>query len=288
MHISFTCGAIDYSQGIYQILLLADRERVDAYRLAIGRVVTAGDIVADLGCGSGCLGRLAVEAGATKVVMIDSEPRMLELARSLNQILVPGADIEYILGDAREVKYREKFDVVVSEIIGSLGDDEGMSEILWEFSRNNLRTEGLCCPQCVHVFGSPCQWTPEGKIDFFDDTSGRAFRGYHLEFNPKTIRLVGQSKQLFDIPGRGYPAAEYCWSHIFDSGRSDINAYAVWFKATLAEDVFLQSGPQSKMSSWGTAIIPIDNNLLRDGTAEYTFSLFSRSCRSCCSGLQLG
>ncbi len=277
MHISFSSDEIDYSQEIYQILLLADRERVDAYRTAIERTVKSGDVVADLGCGSGCLGRLAIAAGAAKVIMIDREPKMLNLARSLNQILAPGADIEYVLGDAREVISRYKFDVVVSEIIGSLGSDEGMGEILWKFSRNNLRSEGLCCPRHIQVFGGPCRWSPERKVDLFDDTSGGLFRGYHVEFNPKTLELAGKPKQLFEIPGRGHPTVKYRWTHRFGSEKKEMNAYAVWFKAVLAEDVVLQSGPKSKMSHWGTAVIPIDDHLLKNGTVALTFTLCSRS-----------
>ena len=59
-------------------MLLCDRDRTDRYRRAIGGAVDdfrrqngrAPDVL-DLGCGSGVLGLLSVEAGARKVVSVD-------------------------------------------------------------------------------------------------------------------------------------------------------------------------------------------------------------------------
>jgi predicted RNA methylase len=59
---------------------VADRIRLDRFQAAIARVINAGDRVADLGCGSGILGLLCLQAGAVRVYGIDSTP-MLEVAR---------------------------------------------------------------------------------------------------------------------------------------------------------------------------------------------------------------
>jgi predicted RNA methylase len=59
---------------------VGDRIRLDRFQAAIARVINAGDRVADLGCGSGILGLLCLQAGAVRVYGIDSTP-MLEVAR---------------------------------------------------------------------------------------------------------------------------------------------------------------------------------------------------------------
>src|SRR6185503_9679007 len=51
--------------------MLADRVRVDAYASAIRAVVKPGDLVLDLGTGTGILAFLACEAGARHVFAID-------------------------------------------------------------------------------------------------------------------------------------------------------------------------------------------------------------------------
>src|SRR5471032_1272785 len=61
---------------------VSDRARVDAFARAIASVVRPGDVVVDLGCGTGILGLLACRAGAARVYAIDSGS-MLDVARRL-------------------------------------------------------------------------------------------------------------------------------------------------------------------------------------------------------------
>ena len=50
---------------------VADAVRLERYQSAIGKLLAAGDVVADLGCGSGVLGFLCLHAGARHVFAID-------------------------------------------------------------------------------------------------------------------------------------------------------------------------------------------------------------------------
>ena len=59
---------------------VADHVRLERYESAVARVMGRGDLVADLGCGSGILGLLCLHAGAGRVFGIDSTA-MLEVAR---------------------------------------------------------------------------------------------------------------------------------------------------------------------------------------------------------------
>ncbi|MCA1812818.1 MAG: methyltransferase domain-containing protein [Halobacteriales archaeon] len=58
--------------GSYQHSLLRDAPRVEAYAKAIASVVRPGDVVADLGSGSGILGWLALQAGAARVHAVEA------------------------------------------------------------------------------------------------------------------------------------------------------------------------------------------------------------------------
>ena len=54
--------------------------KIDAYRRALKNLVRPDDVVIDMGCGTGLLGLLALEAGAAKVIAVDRGP-IIELAR---------------------------------------------------------------------------------------------------------------------------------------------------------------------------------------------------------------
>ena len=61
---------------------LADRARTALFRRAIKAVVRPGDVVLDLGSGTGVLGLLALKAGAARVYQVDESP-MIEVARGV-------------------------------------------------------------------------------------------------------------------------------------------------------------------------------------------------------------
>src|SRR2546423_14087521 len=62
--------------------LLADSVRTNAYAEAIGRVVRPGDVVLDLGSGSGVLAIMACRAGARKVFAVE-QGHMADVAAML-------------------------------------------------------------------------------------------------------------------------------------------------------------------------------------------------------------
>jgi type I protein arginine methyltransferase len=107
-------GLVD---GSYQHALLRDAARLDAYAAAIARVVRPGDVVADLGAGSGVLAFLAIRAGAAKVWAVEqhrSAAARLPALLARNGVAGMVAVVE---ADAARWTPPEPVDVVLCELM---------------------------------------------------------------------------------------------------------------------------------------------------------------------------
>ena len=82
---------------------LADASRISSYRAAITQVVRPGDVVVDLGSGTGILGLLACAAGAARVYAIDAGG-MAEPARAIARANGFGDRVTVIDGWSRHVE----------------------------------------------------------------------------------------------------------------------------------------------------------------------------------------
>ncbi len=126
---------LDYADLGVHAVLLADHVRVDAYRRAITSAVQPGMRVVDLGAGTGVLGRLAAQAGAS-VVMVEREKNLCTHMRLLNALLTPSADIDVVCANIEDITL-SPCDVVIYELIGGRLFDEGMARALHSFANHN-------------------------------------------------------------------------------------------------------------------------------------------------------
>lgn len=255
---------------LFQITCLADLQRVDAYRQAIPKIVRPGDIVADVGCGSGLLGRLCLAAGAGKVFMIDLKPKNILIARELNAYFCPNADIVPLNEDATTISLSQPVDLVVSELIGVLGDNELMSTILGAFCARNLKPDGRSCPNRVDVWGALCLWTPGAaqRAAHHSAMSTYAYPPgelrYHLETEWGRVHLAQDPVLLLSVDGRGVRHGDPVWSLPPLQGGAVANAFAVWFRAELVPGVTLDTGPGGDRTAWGIGIFEVPATVLAD------------------------
>jgi len=130
----------------FHALMLNDRIRMDAYAAAIARVVRPGMTVLDLGTGTGILARWALEAGAATVYGIEVNQALLaEAERALRAAGHTG--FQPVPGLSYDVLLPEPVDLVISEIIGNLGDNEDCLRILADARERFLKPGGLMLPQ---------------------------------------------------------------------------------------------------------------------------------------------
>lgn len=103
--------------GSFHHHLLRDSTRLHAYAKSIAASVRAGDVVADIGSGSGVLAFLAVKAGARRVFAIESNTHSYgALLRNVRHNGVVGLVVP-VLADGLAWSPPEPVDVVVCELM---------------------------------------------------------------------------------------------------------------------------------------------------------------------------
>lgn len=102
--------------------MLKDHVRTNTYRLSMihNRHLFKDKVVLDIGCGTGILSIFAAQAGARKVIGIDSS-KVIESAREIVRTNKYDDKIILIKGKVEEVELPEEYqtvDIIVSEWMG--------------------------------------------------------------------------------------------------------------------------------------------------------------------------
>lgn len=135
---------------------LRDRARLDAFARALAEVVEPGHVVVDYGAGTGVLGMLACRAGAGHVYAVEADP-IASLARRIVRINGFGDRTTVIRERAAHLTLPERADVVVGDLIGLFGVDDGVIA-LWRDARARLLAPGgALIPRALDVVIAPVE-----------------------------------------------------------------------------------------------------------------------------------
>ncbi|HKK72444.1 MAG TPA: hypothetical protein VKA86_14605 [Candidatus Krumholzibacteria bacterium] len=131
--------------------MLDDPHRLDAFARALG-VACPGRTVAEIGVGLGPLSLLALKAGARRVYGIEVDPRTLQCTVDLLSAHGFGPDrFVPLVGRSDEIVLPEPVDVLVGELVDSIGIGENASYYLGEARRRWVRPEGLVIPGRIRI-----------------------------------------------------------------------------------------------------------------------------------------
>ncbi len=130
---------------------LSDEVRVNAFRRAIEELVRPGEVVVDLGSGTGVLGLLACRAGALRVYCIESTG-MIELARANCRANQFQDRMRFLKGHSTRIEMPEKADVVVCDQIGYFGFEAGVVQYLEDARARFLKPNGRLMPTRIEMF----------------------------------------------------------------------------------------------------------------------------------------
>lgn len=130
-----------WSNTDYPYLCLVDRRRTLAFREAIEASVRPGDVVVEVGAGTGILSLFAAAAGASEVHAVEIDP---VLARALVETAAANgyADVVRVVpGDARTAELPQRADVVIGELV-----ETGLLDEMQVAVMNALHHRGVIGP----------------------------------------------------------------------------------------------------------------------------------------------
>lgn len=289
-----------YSDVTIHEEMIADTVRTNAYRTGIfqNRKSIEGNVVLDVGAGTGVLSLFCAQAGARKVYAVEASSIADQAVRivKLNQM---EDRIEVIKGTLEMIDLPEQVDVIVSEWMGyALLHESMLNSVI--FARDKwLKPGGLILPHKADLYIAPINdLVVEGRLDFWSavkaqygvdmscmtDFARKCIMNNDITVSPVTVEDVLSHpckfaeldlhavtpEQLQDV--RGAYRCE-CF------GSSSVHALCVWFTVTFPADdkaLVLSTSPFKPETHWKQAVLYLDDpvDVMQDTAVEGGIRLY--------------
>ncbi len=257
----------DTSIGIFDFhhSMLVDRIRVEAFMRAILATVQPGDVVVDIGTGTGILSAFAAIAGARQVYAIEREP-IIDVAREIVERNGLSDRVTFLEGSSLDIELPERGDVLVSETIGNAAYDEGITR-WYRDAKDRLLVDGAAViPRQLDLEASLL--TVPNDYEQIDRWSRPLM---HLDLTP--LRRVAVNNLLWAelSPAHQSSSVETVISCDLDDppdalvGRVEFVAsqagtahgLGVWFDAVLDDRTTISNRPPNVVPSWEQGFLPL-------------------------------
>jgi hypothetical protein len=264
-----------WADPVEHAIMLHDHRRTDTYLKAIRQEIHAGDVVLDLGTGSGVLAVAAAQAGADHVYAIEGTG-IGDVAQWVFEANGVADRVTLIRGWSTQVELPVKADVFVAEIIGSEPFDEDLLETTLDARARLLRAGARLIPRAISVLARPLsvprrsRWMRRVDDDAVDDWYAR----YGIQLAPlaepapmprlwltdgdaaSTWSPMGPATPVLDVDLTTFESTALEASVLLDvdtDGSAD--AVLVTFRAELADGITLEQQPRpDEDQSWASAV----------------------------------
>ena len=146
--------ASGWADPVEHARMLHDDRRTGDYLAAVAQAVRPGDVVVDIGTGSGVMAIAAARAGARHVYAIEAS----DIAGVAERVFVANGvqdRVTLIPGWSRQVQLPEPADVLVSEVIGNEPLEEEILETTLDARRRLLKPEARLIPNALTLLARP-------------------------------------------------------------------------------------------------------------------------------------
>lgn len=245
--------------------MVSDRWRTEAFAAAIADAVRPGDVVLDVGTGTGVLAMLAAKAGARQVYAID-QAEIAQTAANLVKANQLEDKVKILRGPAAELDLPEKVDLVISEWLGHMAFVENMLDDVILARDRNMKPDGRMLPARVEVklapLGDPVLYHHDGPGFWRRDVHGLDFSSLEaLELEQgRTLQTRVEPATMLTEPAT-LVKVDLAGAHLDDpygEGKLELEVlhdgvltgFAGWFETDLSDNVRLDTGPREPETHW--------------------------------------
>jgi protein arginine N-methyltransferase 1 len=239
--------------------MLHDRARNRAFGRALATLLVPRAAVLDLGAGIGLWAVEAARLGARRVVAVERDRRLLPLIRQLAAENGVADRVEVRCGESRRLELGDRFDLIVSETIGSLGFDEGIVPILADARRRFLKPGGSLIPRRVAVAAAPVVWrSPHDPTGIALRMAGFGELARHAAVSDELdgVRLLARPTTLVEVDllrAERSPDLSALSAHFRVSEGRRVRGVLVWMEAELAPGLRLRT---RRGTHWAPVLLP--------------------------------
>lgn len=160
----------------WHIPMINDDERNEAYDAALNRAIRPGDLVFEIGTGSGIVSMMAARAGAGHVITCEVLPTIAEAAKDIIKANGYADKITVITSKSTQLKIGEdlpqKADLFVSELINVGMLAPNMLPIIRHARENLVKPEGRVIPEAATVYGALIECDHLSRINPVKEIAG--------------------------------------------------------------------------------------------------------------------
>ncbi|ATB42900.1 SAM-dependent methyltransferase [Cystobacter fuscus] len=259
----------------WHFAMLNDTERNRTFHEALRAQVAPGQLVLDVGTGSGLLAMMAVRAGARAAVSCEVlEPiahmaRRIIAANDLSERVSVLSKSSFDLSVGRDLPTLA--DVLVTETIdcGLLG--EGILPIVHHAREHLLRPEARIIPARARIVFALLESSAIHRNNFVFEASGfdvSMFNHFSTrEYFP--VRLVTWDHTLLSIPTKAFdfdfrefpPTSRVTRVPVEVRQSGTVHGIVFWFELDLGDGVHLSNAPSNPRSHWMQAVLCFERPL---------------------------
>jgi protein arginine N-methyltransferase 1 len=258
----------------HRFLLGETDVRLELFGAAIAQAVRPGDIVLDLGTGTGILACLACRAGARRVYAVEPTPA-IDLARLVARANAVDDRIVFIDAAFCDARLPERVDVIVADVFGICGLTRDGLRAMLDARQRALSPHGAMIPASIDVMVAPVElpalydrdvefWRrPSHGIDLSPIRQLAVNNRYPVRVERAALLANGVNLAHVDLTRVEADGVEGTID-VAVQRRGIVSGLCCWFVATLVGDITVANEPGRSTTNYAQAFLPIERAIAVD------------------------